>query len=261
MMSEQGKKILVVVAHADDEVIGFGGTIAQHSKHGHEVHILIMADGVTSRFFDPDSSISRQKELQQAQVELVKRHEELIESSNILGVKSNHVYEAMLADQRLDQYPLLSVIKKVEKLKQEIQPDIVYTHFWNDLNIDHRITCQAVLTAFRPVSVKEKVEIFHAEIPESTYLAVPKGFQAFEPSLYMDITDTLSQKLEALKAYESEARAYPDLRSLQFIEELAELRAEGHSFKYAEAFVEISGRSKMKNILAQSLSVNNLDDE
>ena len=43
------KKVLVIVAHPDDEVLGCGGTIAKHKDIGDEVTVLIMSDGVNSR--------------------------------------------------------------------------------------------------------------------------------------------------------------------------------------------------------------------
>ena len=43
------KRILVVAAHPDDEVLGCGATLAKHSMDGDEVHILFLTDGVSAR--------------------------------------------------------------------------------------------------------------------------------------------------------------------------------------------------------------------
>ena len=48
-MTNMKRKILVVVAHRDDETIGMGGTIARHSENGDSVYCLSLTDGVSSR--------------------------------------------------------------------------------------------------------------------------------------------------------------------------------------------------------------------
>ena len=239
-MDNRGKKgVLIVTAHPDDEVLGCGGTIAKHCQQNDDVHLMILTDGVTSRSYDPQRPVSREEELRLNCNSITKRHQETLKAAAKLGVSPGHLYQGGFADQRLDQYPLLDIIKKIEKIKEKIQPDVIYTHFWDDLNLDHQLTCQAVMTAFRPQSNGKKVSIYLFEVPESTYLSIPQGKEAFRPGHYVDITSTIPLKLEALKMYESEARVYPDLRSLQFMEELAKSRAQGKGFPYAEAFMEL----------------------
>ncbi len=41
--------ILILAAHADDEVLGCGGTIARWVREGHRVSVLFFTDGVGSR--------------------------------------------------------------------------------------------------------------------------------------------------------------------------------------------------------------------
>lgn len=230
---------MIVASHPDDEVLGCGGTMAYHRQHNDDVHLIILTDGVTSRSYDPEQPLSREEELRLNCDSIAKRYQETLRAAAKLGVPSANLYQGGFADQRLDQYPLLDIVKKIEKVKQKIQPDIVYTHFWDDLNLDHRLTCQAVITAFRPKPHSKKVSIYLFEVPESTYLSIPRRRDAFQPGHYVDISSTIPLKLEALKMYESEARDYPDLRSPQFIEELARLRARGKNFQYAEAFMEL----------------------
>ena len=129
--------------------------------------------------------------------------------------------------------------QSVEKIKREILPGIVYTHFWNDLNLDHRLVAQAAATAFRPRPGGENVSLLQFEVPESTYLSIPGGQKAFAPSYWVDISSTLSLKLKALAAYASERREYPDLRSEKFPQKLAQRRGKMKNMKFAEAFVEL----------------------
>ena len=65
-----------------------------------------------------------------------------------------------LLDNKLDTYPLLKIVKIIEKYIKKFKPDIIYTHFNNDLNIDHQIVNQAVLTACRPQKNSSVKNIF-----------------------------------------------------------------------------------------------------
>ncbi len=230
------KKVLVIAAHPDDEVLGCGGTIARHREENDEVHILFMADGVTSRTYNPDKEQSRDEELKLNKEAINKRRNEAYKANAILGVERKNIYFLNFPDQRLDSLPLLDLIKGIENVKMRIHPDIIYTHFWNDLNLDHCLTARATVTAFRPVFGVQAYSIYHFEVPESTSLATLGRGDSFEPNYFVDISKTLGKKLQALEAYESEKREYPDLRSIQSIREHAQKRSGGTANEYAEAF-------------------------
>lgn len=233
------KKILVVAAHPDDEVVGCGGAIAYHAHQGDEVYLLIMADGVSSRFYDPKRNLGRPVELKITAKDLKKRQKETIKAMGIFDIKSSQIHNLNLADQRLDIYPFLDLVKSVEQIKKRVNPDIVYTHFYNDLNLDHRLTCQVAYTAFRPKAGKKNVKIYQFEIPESTYLSIPGGEKAFKPNHFVDISLFMDKKLKALSAYISESRQYPNMRSVEYIKEVARKRGRQAKSKFAEAFLTI----------------------
>ena len=233
------KKILVVAAHPDDEAIGCGGTIARHRQSRDEVHLLIFCDGVTSRSYSVNQKISRAEEIRRNKSAIARRKKESYAAAEILGIARECVHHLNLADQRLDIYPFLDLVKYIEEIKKEVQPDVVYTHFGNDLNLDHRLVSQAAATAFRPRRREKSVSMFQFEVPESTYLSIPDGKKAFQPNHFVDISETLTLKLKALAAYESERRDYPDLRSAQWIEELAKHRGKIKRMKFAEGFLEL----------------------
>ncbi|MBF0485499.1 MAG: PIG-L family deacetylase [Candidatus Omnitrophica bacterium] len=234
---------MVVVAHPDDEVLGCGGAIASHRRNGDRVTILIMADGVTSRAYNPQEKISRVQELARHDKAILSRRKEALKAGASLGVAAKDIIFMNLADQRLDSYPFLDVVKHVEMVKQKVKPSLVYTHFWNDFNKDHQLVCQAVLTAFRPAWGKKNTAVFHMEIPESTCLSVPCRGADFIPDHFVDIAKSLPAKLKALKVYESEARKSPHPRSVEFIETLASQRGQQSGLKLAEAFVNINMRT------------------
>ncbi len=129
-------KVLVIAAHPDDEVLGCGATIAKHISCGDEVHVMIMAEGLTSR---GDQSVTSNKEELSVLVHAAHK------TNEILGVASLSMYG--LPDNRLDSMDKLDVIKLIEQKINEYRPDCVYTHHSGDVNIDHRVIHDAVNTA------------------------------------------------------------------------------------------------------------------
>lgn len=203
-------KVLVVAAHPDDEVLGCGGSIARLTQEGHDVYIAILGEGITSRYDkheQADQGIIKDLQNRSRQV------------SKLLGVKELCLYD--LPDNRFDTVPLLNIIKTVEKLINRFNPKIVYTHHGGDLNIDHVITHRAVMTATRPAGNCPVTEIYAFEVPSSTEWAFGQFQPAFQPNVFLDISDTLEIKIQAMQIYESEARNFPHPRSPEALQALA----------------------------------------
>ncbi len=206
-------KILVVVAHPDDEILGCGGTIAKHVKAGDEVYTLMLAEGIISR--DTRDGLS---ELNKAAKQ----------ANKYLGVKRLKMLS--LPDNKMDCIPLLDVVKEVEREIQRIKPEVVYTHHKGDLNIDHRITYQAVITASRPLPGMTVKSILLFEVPSST-----EWGDEFIPNYFVEID--IKKKIEALQFYESEMREHPHSRSYRAVEMLAGWRGATVGVNAAEGFV------------------------
>ena len=115
-----------------------------------------------------------------------------------------------------------NLVKRIETVQANIHPEMVYTHFSGDFNLDHELTCRATLTAFRPKIGQQTIPVYQFEVPESTTLASRMNRSVFSPNYFTDISKIVDIKCAALTAYESEKRDYPDLRSVQFIKEHAE---------------------------------------
>ena len=218
--------ILVVAAHPDDEVLGCGGTIAKHTSNGDDVHVLILSEGVSSRDSDNDE-LSRIDKLKKLSYSAQK-------ANDILGTKSLKILG--FPDNRLDSIDRLDVIKAIEEHASKIEPQIIYSHSDTDLNIDHRIVNEAVLTAFRPVPKSTIEKIFFFEVPSSTGWNQTISANNFIANSFEDISSTLSIKLRSLKEYEMEMRDWPHARSLQGIEYLAKYRGALVGLAAAEAF-------------------------
>lgn len=215
--------ILVVAAHPDDEVLGCGGYIANQVKSGAEVLVTFLSDGVTSR----------QGNLGLQEIE-ARRHAASL-AAKVLGVSD--VSFGDFPDNKLDSVPLLEVIKRIDAVIKRVQPSIVFTHFGGDLNIDHRIVNQAVLTACRPTVDQVVKQIMFFEVSSSTEWQVPTEGEAFVPNWFEDISQTLELKVKALLMYEHELREWPHPRSVKAIEHLAHWRGASCGVDAAEAFV------------------------
>ena len=218
------RKILLIAAHPDDEVLGCGGTIAKHVMQGDEVYCLILGEGVTSRY----------SQREEAEVELKQLKSEAEEAAKILGIKE--VFFRDFPDNRFDAVPLLTIVKAVEEVKEEIKPSIIYTHHHGDLNIDHQITFQAVLTACRPVKDEIVREIYSFEVPSSTEWNSPPANNYFMPTVFVDISQTFDKKIAALKAYQGEIREYPHPRSPEALRAIAMRWGSAVGCQAAEAF-------------------------
>ncbi|QQS35591.1 MAG: PIG-L family deacetylase [Ignavibacteriales bacterium] len=197
-------KILVVVAHPDDEVLGMGGALLKHQSNGDNIFVHILTNGESSRL----NEVSGSKEFGNA---IERRKAAAQEVSKVLAVKDLLIdnYD----DQMLDTYPLISITKSIESFSKKIRPDIVYTHSNYDVNEDHRITFTAVLNAFRPAQNNYPSKILSAEIPSSTEW----GYQGFFPNYFVNISDFLEKKIYLLSFYKNETRESPHPRSVDNI--------------------------------------------
>jgi len=217
------KRVLIVAAHPDDEILGCGGTIAKLVKKGYEVYTLILGEGITSR----DKIRDRKKR----EKEILELKKQIHKANKILGVKEIFCFD--FPDNRFDSVDFLDIVKTIEEIKNNIKPDIVFTHSKADLNIDHRITYKAVLTAMRPLPSESVKLIYSFEILSSTEWNYPLSFS---PNVYFDIENTLNLKIEAMKEYKGELREYPHPRSVEGIKIKAMQRGMEVGLKYAEAF-------------------------
>jgi len=214
------KSILVIAAHADDEALGCGGTIAKHIANGDTVNVIFMTNGVSSR---ADSADNDENERKSAMIQALK----------VLGVQDYQCFD--FPDNQMDSIPLLSIVKAIESIIKKFKPIIVYSHFANDLNVDHRITHQAVMTACRPIKGNSVKKILSFEVLSSTEWQSP-NMTSFKAHYIVDISDYWQQKKYALSCYQEELRSSPHSRSLSCIEALATLRGESHGFSKAEAY-------------------------
>ncbi|MFC1748536.1 PIG-L deacetylase family protein [Pseudomonadota bacterium] len=222
----KNKKVLVVAAHPDDEVLGCGGTTARLVKEGWVVETLILGEGVTAR--DDKRVVARRK----SQLEQLNSH---AEKANVkLGV--TRVYREQFPDNRFDSFPLLDLIKKIERVVERVNPQILFTHYENDLNIDHQMTYRAVITATRPMLGQAVREIYSFEVMSSTEWRYPLSFS---PDYFVDVSSSIDKKIAAMKVYKGELRKYPHPRSIRAIKETARNWGIKVGMDFSEAFMTV----------------------
>ena len=220
------KKVLVVAAHPDDEVLGCGGTIARHADNGDQVHVLIVVEGSTSR--------QQKRDRAQVQDELSALAKAAHKAGSILGAAGVELLD--LPDNRLDSIDRLDLIKRIEECVERHQPECVYVHHAGDVNVDHRRLHETVVTACRPTPHHVVKRLLSFEVASSTEWQPPGSASAFQPNWFVDISAQWERKREALGVYVSEMRDWPHARSLKAVEHLARWRGAQVGVEAAEAF-------------------------
>lgn len=220
------RTVLIVAAHPDDEILGVGATAARHVAEGDVVYVLILGEGQTSRGTHREDVDGRVVE---------ELHKDTLDSAKAIGF--HEVFFADFPDNRFDEVDLLDIVKVIEEKIHELKPQIIYTHYSGDLNVDHQYTARAVITATRPIGDYCVEEIYAFEtLSSSEWNFDHTGQSAFSPNVFVDITDYYEQKEEAMKCYVSELCQFPHPRSLKGMDVLSKYRGMAAGMRRAEAF-------------------------
>lgn len=218
------KKILVIAAHPDDEILGCGATIAKHINEKDEVYVMIMTPGVDSRNKNKKEKIVDKNVLSKS----------VFQCHKFLGIKKTFLNK--FPDNRMDKVNLLSIVKKIENVLNKVKPEIIYTHHYGDLNVDHQIVHRATVTACRPSPKNLVKKIYTFEVVSSTEWQSNSKEEVFIPNYFVNIDTFIKKKIKALKYYKNEMRPFPHSRSLESIRALARWRGASVGLKAAEAF-------------------------
>lgn len=217
--------ILVIAPHADDEVLGMGGTIAKYCAEGEKVVVAILTGhGVNPHPLWPKENW-----------DLIRQ--ECLFAAKILGNVEVRFFDLPAAC--LDVVPAWQINNVVVELITNVNPSTIYTPFASDLHKDHTAIAYAVNVATRPYLpvAKNVVRVLAYETLSETHLASPYLAPAFQPNVFSDISNFLIKKLDAMKAYKSQLQKDNYPRSLRTIEALATLRGAHIGTQAAEAFI------------------------
>jgi LmbE family N-acetylglucosaminyl deacetylase len=214
----QSIRSLIIAAHPDDETIGMGGVIRRLASMGTQVSVLFISDGVSSRELERESVETRRTAARAA--------------LEILGC--SNIEFGNFKDNTLDSVSEIDVTRFIEENIKISNPDTIFTHFRNDLNIDHQITSKCSVVAARPKYRSGINALYHFEVVSSTGWNF--GLPAFNPNVFIDISDTYEAKLCALQEYSTEMNNFPNARSIESLEALAKYRGSTVGMGKAEAF-------------------------
>ncbi len=219
-------RVLVIAPHPDDEVLGAGATMHRLADEGHEVTTAIVTKGWPPLF--PES-----------QVEQVRAEAEA--ANEKLGAQALLFLDLPVT--KLHALPEHELNAAFDALVTEIEPEIVLLPFPGDRHEDHKQVFDACQVALRPVESRSFVKrILCYETVSETHWSAPAVEPAFDPQLYVDVSDHLAAKLEAMRCYASQVRPKPDARSLEAVSALATWRGSVVGMHAAEAFVTIRER-------------------
>ncbi len=216
-----GKKILVIGAHPDDEVLGCGGLISANSKKGGITDILITSEGVSAQ--------KNWTKKEQAQ-----RHEQLEEAINFLG--ANKVFHLKFKDMALNEIPHTELNDSLSGVIHKNNYDYIFTHHPYDVNLDHRIVFDSTLVACRPVAESSISGLFTYFVNSSTEWGIKSPHERFCPTAYLDISNYIDKKLDALRFYKNEIRDFPHPRSCEAVKYKANVFGSEVGYEFAEAF-------------------------
>ena len=217
-MSRERQNVLVVAAHPDDEVIGVGGTIAQHAAAGDAVYVVVLTEGTSAQYRDDWEKIAARKK------------EQTIRVAELLGV--TEVFTGDFPEMRLDALPIYEITRFLEKVVAQVKPNIVYTHHFAELNRDHRTAYEATTVAVRPFVLPSLKRLLCYQVDTLQHW----GHGPAQYNVYTDITKHLEIKLEAMSIYETEIREYPHPRSLEAMRQIAYRNGAAVGLRAAEIF-------------------------
>jgi len=212
-------KVLILVPHADDEVLGFGGIISK---------LVDQSFDVTVTFLQAPNNLRAEKQLEASKL-----------AKNILGY--NHANYLYLSNELLCNNTF-NLIQIVEQHIIEVNPDTIYTTSLGDNHQDHKNLYRAVSIACRPAGYTNVKSVYTGEVISSydQSFSCEKAF--FVPNVYEVLSeDHLNRKINALQAYKTEIRDFPHPRSIEQIKAKAISRGAECNYNYAEAFMLLRG--------------------
>jgi len=196
--------ILAIGSHPDDIEYGCGGTLLRLARTGDNVYLFIATSGEAGGSGDV-------------------RRAEQEDSARLLGIR-----KIFWGGCRDTEVPLgKDLITKIEAAVKEVRPDIIFGHAPHDTHQDHRALADATLSATR---YTKNVLLF--EGPTT---------QDFMPTFFVDIGETLEDKLNLLRAHRSQVgrTRIQDLDILTIAGSNANFRGIQARVKYAEGFLPV----------------------
>jgi len=218
-------RVLIVAPHCDDEVLGCGGVIKKLSDEKKTVFVLMITNGSIGapELFKPEDTLNNRKEAEIA--------------NKMIGVEK--VIFLDFPAPRLDTIPSYKLSLEISKIIKELNVDTMFIPHKGDIHRDHFITHECCLVAARPINNCTVKTILAYETLSETEWAMPSQNEAFIPTVFVDISNYIEDKINAFSKYESQVKSYPHPRSFESIKALAMHRGTTVGYNYAESFMLI----------------------
>ncbi len=214
-------KVIVIAPHADDEILGCGGTIAKHIDELDDVFVII----ATNASIGAPELFSRNS-VNETRLEAINAHK-------FLGIKETFFLE--FPAPALNAFPEFKISLALGEIFQKIQPTHLYLPHPGDLHQDHKAIYRAGIVAARPLGDMILRNIYTYETLSETEWA-PMNEVGFRPNCFVDISRFFDKKIGAMNWYKSQLKDFPHSRSIKTIEALATLRGSTVGINRAEAF-------------------------
>lgn len=224
----RNKKIMIVVAHPDDELLGIGATMnLLISMYNVKTHLVILGEGLTSR--------SDARDVEKWEKQLLIHKSNIKNAAEAIGYHSFATYD--FPDNRFDTVALLDIVKVIEREKNIFNPDIIFTHHGGDVNIDHQKTFESIIVACRPMQDECVKAIITFETPSGTEWMASTEVRRFIPNIFINVSnENIKAKIKGMECYEFEKRKYPHPRSPEALTILAQRYGVMVGCSFAEAF-------------------------
>jgi len=213
---------LIIAPHPDDEVLGCGGVIRKLTNKGMTVIVLIMTRGKKEKYSDE---------------KILTVRNEALKAHKILGVTETRFLDFPAPE--LDMVPLAEISDAIYRIIKDYEVDTVFIPHRGDIHHDHKVVFNAAMVASRPVGRSNIRRIYSYETLSETEWSIPSGDEYFIPNTFVDITEVMPFKLEAMKCYKSQLREFPNPRSLEAIKALSRYRGSTVGFKHAESLITL----------------------
>jgi LmbE family N-acetylglucosaminyl deacetylase len=204
-------KVLAMGAHPDDMELEAGGTLAKFVKKGYDVYLLILTAGgytdIRGNTYSGEDLVNEAKE-----------------ATKILGVK-----DIIFLDYPTKDLPANGeIITKVDFILNELCPDVLISHHPFDSHQDHKAAADIMFAVSRQGRVRNVLSA-------STLPYRPNVF-AFRPQFYVNITETLETKLNAIRAYKTQYTKFGSEKLIENVKSMAKTYGWAMGYEYAECF-------------------------
>ena len=213
-----GSDILIIAPHPDDEILGLGGAISKLSSQGHKVTILTVSGHLPPLYKE----------------EVFEEHKsQAIQAHKIVGAYASIFLEipaTFVKDQTIAE-----LNGKIYEVLKNTQPKIVFLPF-PDRHIDHQVIFESCMVVIRPLHDGKCIELAASyEVLSETHWNAPAIEPVFNPTITIDISDHIENKLSALSCFKDEIMPFPGPRSIEAVEALAKFRGTQAGFAYGES--------------------------